>query len=84
MTLGHFSAGQQMPVVAPVIVSKFQAGKKIKDNIRTLVDLIVQWMLTYGHLWVLQSLGQQLVENVREIYTKCMLIELSYSVFHSW
>ena len=83
MTLGHFSPGEQMPIVAPIILSKFQAGKKIKDTIRTVVDLIVQWMLTYGHLCVLQSLGQQLVENVREIHTKCMLIELSYSVFHS-
>ena len=44
MTLGYFSPGQQMPMpsAAPVIISKFQAGKKIKDTIRTLVDLIVQ------------------------------------------
>ena len=42
MTLGHFSPGEQMPIVAPIILSKFQAGKKIKDTIRTVVDLIVQ------------------------------------------
>ena len=75
MTLGYFSPGQQMPSAAPVIISKFQAGKKIKDTIRTLVDFIVQWMLTYGHLSVLQNLGQQLVENVREkfIQSVCWL-----------
>lgn len=32
MTLGHFSPGQHMPVAAPVIISKFQGGKNIREK----------------------------------------------------